>query len=296
MLIYSKDRLVPTDVNMLVLKSRDEEDRYFYIHRSLYDQAVILTDIYGDDKIKLIKDLTGQEQSRDDVDYFWDHTPTPVRIFAPYLLLVKEPLRKFKDMVGAIHVMSGPTNLRGLLKVDVAFRNNPQFSLSISEEYQLAWDRFFLTTMPYGTQMTMQPAMQPGWMPMNGTATVTAPLDAKHGTAAVDDDDEEVIEVTAANLDLSELSSADVTIPADEVLDLDALWDELSDMSEEEAKKINESMQENESIKKAINDGKKEKAPASAPAPAPVAPPVATPVAPAAPEPAQPAKMNMGLL
>ena len=38
MLIYSKNRYVPTDVNMMVIRGV-EDDGYFYIHRYLYDQA-----------------------------------------------------------------------------------------------------------------------------------------------------------------------------------------------------------------------------------------------------------------
>ena len=169
MLIYSKERLVPTDVNMLVIRAKDE-DGYFYIHRALYDQAVIINDIYGESPNLLIKALTNSEESRGDVDRFLEEVPTPINIFGPFLLLVKHELEDFEDMVGAIHVMSGPLHLRNMLKIPFDMRNmTPTFSLSIKDEYKLAWDRFFQTAIPYSENMFITQTVSP----MNGVHTTT---------------------------------------------------------------------------------------------------------------------------
>lgn len=168
MLIYSEERLVPTDVNMMVLSAPG--GGYFYIHRALYDQAVVIDDIYHDTVELLIEALTGKQDTRQDVVTFMENTPTPISILGPFLLLVKSELEEFQDMVGAIHVMSGPINLRKLLKIPYDMRNTPSFSLSIREEYELAWDRFFKTTMPYGAEVSY---VQTQYAPMNGTATAT---------------------------------------------------------------------------------------------------------------------------
>lgn len=174
MLIYSKERLVPTDVNMMVIAGMNG---YFYVHRALYDQAVILDDIYCDDHALLIKAVTNQEETRDDVEEFFATVPRPINIFAPYLLLVKEQITDIVDMIGAIHAMSGPINLRKMLKVPFEMRNTPSFSLSIRDEYQLAWDRFFMNTMPFDSIGMIAAPHQP--MPMNGTMTETAPVDGE---------------------------------------------------------------------------------------------------------------------
>lgn len=172
MLIYSKERLVTTDVNMMVIRAKDN-DGYFYIHRSLYDQAVILHDIYADERDSLIQLLTGSIGHRADADYFMDNVPSPINMFGAFLLLVKEEITEFVDMVGAIHVMSGPINLRAMIKIPREMRNTPTFSLSIKEEYELAWDRFFMNTMPYSEDMFFRRDAQP----MNGTYTVTEPVE-----------------------------------------------------------------------------------------------------------------------
>lgn len=175
MLIYSENRLVPTDVNMMVIAGMGG---YFYIHRALYDQAVILDDIYGEEHETLIKAVTNATETRPDVESFFAEVPKPINIFAPFLLLVKEEFEDIVDMIGAIHAMSGPMNLRKMLKVPFEMRNTPSFSLSIKDEYQLAWDRFFLNTMPYGTQL-VAPVAQPEYTPMNGTQTTTVPVEGE---------------------------------------------------------------------------------------------------------------------
>lgn len=149
MLIYSKDRYVPTDVNMIVLRGLNDEG-FYYVHRTLYDQAVVLYDMYIDQIEVLIKAITNKTESRDDVDFFLQNVPAPINILGPFLLLVTKPLDDLVDMVGAIHVMSGPLSFRKMLQIPYDMRNmNPSFSLSIREEYKLSWDRFFITTIPY---------------------------------------------------------------------------------------------------------------------------------------------------
>lgn len=168
MLIYSLDRYVPTDINMMVIRGKNNTG-YFYIHRSLYDQAVVLYDIYKENFSALVQELFGSPNTRADADRFHEEVPAPLNIFAPFLMFVKEELEELEDMVGAIHVMSGPSNLRGLVAVDKNIRNIPSFSLSIKEEYQLAWDRFFQTAMPFSMDMYRPQGIQP----MNGVQTTT---------------------------------------------------------------------------------------------------------------------------
>lgn len=161
MLIYSKERYVPTDMDIMVIRSTDEEyDGYYYIHRTLYDQAVILNDMYSDDIEALALAITNKPGMREDVEFFFQHTPTPINILAPYLLLVKGALNELVDMVGAIHQMSLPLSFRRMIQIPYNMRNmNPSFSLAIKEEYQMSWQRFFLTAIPYDESMYVQPQM-----------------------------------------------------------------------------------------------------------------------------------------
>lgn len=177
MIIYSEERCVPTDINMMVIRG-EKNHGYFYVHRLLYDQAVILYDSYSDDIDYMVSNIIGTTDMRDDVAFFLDNVPVPLNIFGPFLLLVKEPLTKLEDMVGAIHVMSMMINFRAMFLVPEEIRNRaPKFSLSIKEEYELAWDRFFQNAIPYSIGMFQQNS---GVQPMNGvqTSTVTDDMSA----------------------------------------------------------------------------------------------------------------------
>ena len=140
MLICSAKRYYPTDVNMLVL---DKDGLYFYVHRSLYDQAVILDDMLSrigiDEMCMKIKRSKPVPMVYD----FIAKAPKPISTLGCFLVLVTEPLTDFIDMCGAIHVMSGPLNFRLMIDLPVELQNSIQFSLSVEEEYELSWDRWF---------------------------------------------------------------------------------------------------------------------------------------------------------
>lgn len=167
MLIYSEDRYISTEVNMMIIRAKDNVG-YYYIHRSLYDQAVILYDLFGEDPLSLCELITGEKESRQDVEEFITNMPKPINILGCFLLLVGEEVEDPMDRVGAIHVMSGPINFRKWITIPREARSEFEFSLSIREEYQLAWDRFFKESIPFDSNFYHAPAPAP----MNGTATM----------------------------------------------------------------------------------------------------------------------------
>ena len=135
---------------------QDESDNYIYIHRLLYDSAVILADKY--DSIEaLAKDIapTGDIPSdRKDVQFFYDHTPAPVNILAPYLLLCPEAFTSLYDMAGALHVMSNTFDFKKLPQIPKEVRLNAMtFSMRITEEYKLSWELFLSKCIPYSDDL-----------------------------------------------------------------------------------------------------------------------------------------------
>ena len=166
MLIYSDTRYITTEVNMMVLRSKDNEG-YIYVHRGLYDQAVVLYDMFGDNPIDLCEIITGVKDSRPDVDEFLRDVPKPLNILGCFLLMVENEVTDPLDRFGALHVMSGPINFRKLIQIPMEARNEITFSLSIQEEYQLAWDRFSKEAIPFDVDFYRAPSPHP----MNGTAT-----------------------------------------------------------------------------------------------------------------------------
>lgn len=168
MLIYSENRYISTETNMMIIRAKDDIG-YYYVHRGLYDQAVILSDLYKDDYKLLCEVISGKDETRVDVDLFVETLPTPINILGCFLLLVEEPLEELLDMVGAIHVMSNSINFRKLITLPIEVRANVEFSLSIREEYELPWDRFIKESIPWTEDFYLRREA----IPMNGTYTDT---------------------------------------------------------------------------------------------------------------------------
>lgn len=146
MLIVSETRYVPTAVNMTVLQG--EDGMFYYMHRSLYDQCVVLRDQYINLLPSFYK-LFGFETEHPSVcDQFMSSVPEPLDILGPFLSLVGncEELDGIEEMCGALSVMSMTVDFRKMFKVPAAVRQSIKFSLSVREEYRVQWDRFFLET------------------------------------------------------------------------------------------------------------------------------------------------------
>lgn len=168
MLIYNENRYVATETNMMIIRSKNN-DGYYYIHRNLYDQAVVLYDKYGEDYKELCEVITGKEGSRPDVDRFVEELPKPINILGCFLLLVENEIDSMLDMIGAIHVMSTSIDFRKTIRVPAEMRASIEFSLSIREEYELPWDRFLKESIPWTEDFYLRTGSV---VPMNGTATV----------------------------------------------------------------------------------------------------------------------------
>lgn len=163
MLVISNKRLVPVQINTTVLQG--EDGNYYYLHRDLYDQLVILTDSYdnGERMDLLIKTLLGEDKALpENLQNFFDTVPLPLKLAAPFLLLVKdaEKLETIEDMCGALTVISMSVNLRRILKVDKSIRAAVTFSLHVTEEYRTHWDRFFQENPEFGSAVTLPTVQQ----------------------------------------------------------------------------------------------------------------------------------------
>lgn len=150
MLVTSKKRYLPTTINTLVLVKNDD---FFYIHRDVYDKAIILTDRYTLEE--LIKNIE-PEHNLSAIQYFYDNTPAPINILAPFLGLVVEGLPEdIEILTGAIHIITAATDVKAYTRVHTELRKTLEFSLYIQEEYEMAWERFFMTSIPYEERNTL---------------------------------------------------------------------------------------------------------------------------------------------
>lgn len=165
MFVADKDRRVPANVNTMILQGDD--GMYYYMHRDLYDQMVILADVYAyGEKINImcnsVKEGASIENMPENLRDFYERVPWPIKAATPFLMLVNkvETLTDFYDLCGALSVMSMSVNLRRYLKVDKSLRAAVTFSLHVTEEYRPTWDRFFQENPVFGTNIVM-PAPAP---------------------------------------------------------------------------------------------------------------------------------------
>lgn len=184
MLVVSDKRLVPAQINTIVLQG--EDGLYYYLHRDLYDQLVILSDNYkyGEIIIALVKSLAGDsikafEDQPQTVQDFYARVPWPLKAAAPFLNMVDrvDELTDFEDQCGALSVLSMSVNLRRVPTVPKEMRASLRFSLHVREEYKPQWDRFFQENPEFGVAVTL-PAPQSGYSHIStqqGTTIVTDP-------------------------------------------------------------------------------------------------------------------------
>lgn len=146
MLVVSKERYLPVTINTMVLS---KGELYFYIHRDVYDQAVILSDSYQQIE-GLINEITGTQVNYATVVWFYENAPKPIHSLAPFLLLVDGEIEQDMEICcGVLHTITGMINVRNFILKPIEIRKSVTFSLSIKEEYEMAWERFFITAIPY---------------------------------------------------------------------------------------------------------------------------------------------------
>lgn len=104
---------------------------------------MILADKYTPQELK--KTIIEPEYNTSVIDYFYEHAPYPINILAPFLGIVNPGLPEDMEVLtGALHVITAATNIKAYVEVNKELRKTLQFSLYIQEEYEMAWERFFL--------------------------------------------------------------------------------------------------------------------------------------------------------
>lgn len=161
MLYCNENRLVPTNINLMTIESDD--GMYYYVHRSLYDQAVILNDRFKGKENELMEliGMSNTDQIPECIEFFHLVVPEPLNILGYFLALVQgfETLSAdIEVLCGVIHQMSAALNFRSLIGVPKEMRAQARFSLSIESEFRLSWDRFFQEAIPYEPDMFLHKA------------------------------------------------------------------------------------------------------------------------------------------
>jgi hypothetical protein len=177
MIIASKQRYLPVVINMIVLQ---KDDWYFYLHRDVYDQAVILADRYDQAPEELAEMIGGYDHNDDTVRWFYEYAPKPLHILAPCLRLIAGRIDPDLELVcGVLHVITSMIQVRQFILKPPEIRRSVSFSLTIKAEYEMAWERFFASSVPYDQRGFAMRQSGPGTLSVAAPAKpsmVTAPL------------------------------------------------------------------------------------------------------------------------
>lgn len=151
MLVISEKRYFPSTVNTIVLS---KNDLYYYVHRDVYDQSVVLSDRHNLESLSTVIGI--KEEGTEIVSWFYENAPSPINILAPYLYLVEGEISKdMEECCGVLHSITAVINVRRFITQPAELRKSVTFSLSIKEEYELAWERFFMEAIPYESRNYM---------------------------------------------------------------------------------------------------------------------------------------------
>lgn len=139
MIVISTERFVPINPGWIVLQ--DKDGVYYYVRRTLYDQAVILEDRYRG-HIPTLCNLIGGNANLECIEKFIKYAPSPLHILGYFLALLDGDIDDFTDIVGALYLITSNINVRMLITQPAEVRQQVRFSLSVREEYSDLWDRF----------------------------------------------------------------------------------------------------------------------------------------------------------
>ena len=146
MIVLSEERYIPTFPGIITLQ--DSDGVYYYVHKSLFEQAVIIEDRYGE-SLDTLKKQIGGNPDYVAIQKFVEYVPRPINIMGYFLALLSEDIEDFTDIVGAMDAMSSAVNLRNLIKQPESIRQTIRFGMSIKNEYKDSWDHFIKTCYSY---------------------------------------------------------------------------------------------------------------------------------------------------
>lgn len=155
MIVCSEKHLIPVSVNTITLK---KDDYYFYVHRDVYDSAVALSDRYT---FETLLEKVEPEKNRDIMNYYKDKFPKPLDILVPFLSLLNfnisdelaEDQHNVEIITGILHVITNGCDVRRFIQIPKEVRRAVTYSIGITEEYEMSWERFFDEAIDYDDLM-----------------------------------------------------------------------------------------------------------------------------------------------
>lgn len=183
MIVVSEDRYVPINPDYMVLQ--DADGFYYYVHRTFYEQSVVMEDRYGG-AIETLQKLIGGNSNFEAIEIYRKYVPRPMNIMGYFLALLENDIADFVDIVGAMDTIASAINLRNLIKQPASIRQQVTFGVSVENEYKDIWTLFLNTNcIPYAC---LESLMSGGAYLSSSATTSSAPM-VTDDVAARDEDD-----------------------------------------------------------------------------------------------------------
>lgn len=141
MIFVDEEFLVPVVPNIMVLSGKDNNNSaiYYYVDKSVYDQAVKLSL----KKLEIINKLIPSTYNEDVAEWFSKIAPNPVNYLAYFLKLIIEDLDKDITLCcKALTSISRLINMEGYIGLNAEVRKSVTFSLTITDDADSTWKLF----------------------------------------------------------------------------------------------------------------------------------------------------------
>lgn len=147
MIVYSKQKVLSLLPDIVPIDGENEE--FFYVLRSVYDEAVILDNTY---EVEALKSKVNTENNTKAYEYLLECLPHPINILSPFICLVKDELElDIRTLCGVLSVILSTMSAVKFVSEDIRLRRSIEYSGKIVNEFELSWKKFFSMKVDYST-------------------------------------------------------------------------------------------------------------------------------------------------
>ncbi|MBR1738214.1 MAG: hypothetical protein IJ736_14595, partial [Firmicutes bacterium] len=149
MLVYSKERYLPTKTGIITIECND--GGFIYAGVKAYNSGVILSQNpgYNNKENLIVVSKPKNISRRKSIDRFYDDLPNPLKPLAYLLYLAESDYTEFSEQVGVLSVILQFIYPTYWFETPKEQRIDMNFGSTIKAEYEYDWKNFFDTSIKY---------------------------------------------------------------------------------------------------------------------------------------------------
>ena len=231
MLVYSKERYLPTKTGIITIECSD--GGFIYAGVKAYNSGVILSQNpgYNNKENLIVVSKPKNVSRRKSIDRFYDELPNPLKPLAYLLYLAESDYTEFSEQVGVLSVILQFIYPTYWFETPKEQRIDMNFGSTVKVEYEYDWKNFFDTSIKYDDIVNPKESKEKFPIYVINAAYSEDPF----GNMRSDFSSSKSEVSTSVNAEFDENGNAVIDIDFDDLPDIDDT--EISDISEE---KIND--------------------------------------------------------